>query len=890
MSVGFFGREQEFASLELGLDHALAGRTRLALLSGEPGIGKTRLAEEFSARARARGCLVAWGRAWEAGGAPAFWPWLEVLRELRGGQHESLAELVPGFRAPEPSASVRDVDEGARFRLFEATAAVLEGARAPLLVVIDDLHAADSLSVLFLTFLARSRRHVPLLVLGTYRDNEARLHAEIGPLLAHAAREALLVPLGRLGADDTTRLFRAQTQRAPSPQVLSRVFATTEGNPLFVAELARSWSAGTELREAGPWLDGIRQAIAEHLAQLDAATRELLRVASVFGREFSRAELAEIARLSLDETESRLSRAFDAGVLRARLDPAQNAGFSHILVREQLYRELSVSRCSELHATVGAALLQKHGELAGEYSAVIAHHFLLATPSVGVSQAVIYAARAAAYAFEKLAFEDAAALYTQALDVLPADAPVLERATLLAALGEAQQCSGRVALGRAACVRAAALASEGGDAALLARAALCYASEYGQGARDEEMVRLLREAAHALGPEDSLLTARVGARLSSALLPCRDTSEPAALGERALAMARRLDDPATLLFVLDAAGGAIFSTLNARERAAYVRESTLIDRVDRRNTALLHAQASLPPVLLVAGQFAEAEQRINEFLVATESSPQPRVITWALTLKAQRASLHGRHAEVKRHLDDLEALAERYDYAPALRIADRSRALLAIELLDREEMTRARERLEPKLPYEFALRAMLDAALGDREAAIKATREWSLPLNVGGAVSRACLLADLIILLGDRERARSFLPVVESFSDECWVWGLMAGAFLGSVARRLGSLCALLERWEDAERWFRAALATEADFDEPLGRSEFAFSAALLSRGRAEDRERARALSSAALARFERLGMVELAELARGRLSQLAVPAPIQAPSLVADAGAGALS
>ena len=182
------GRDGELAELLAGLDAAAGGSGRLFLLAGDPGIGKSRLAGEAAARARDRGVTVAWGRCWEAGGAPAYWPWVQALRTLvRGVDSEQLraqlgagapfvaqivaevAELLPDVRPPLPMGA-----EGARFRLFDAVAGFLRnaGAGQPLMLVLDDLHAADAPSILLLRFAARELGEARVVVLGAYRDIE----------------------------------------------------------------------------------------------------------------------------------------------------------------------------------------------------------------------------------------------------------------------------------------------------------------------------------------------------------------------------------------------------------------------------------------------------------------------------------------------------------------------------------------------------------------------------------------------------------------------------------------------------------------------------------------------------------------------------------------------
>jgi predicted ATPase len=202
----FVGRDRELGELDAALTDAVAGRGGLFLLVGDPGIGKTRLAEEFCAHAQAAGALTLWGRCWEGGGAPAFWPWVQVvrsylrqrdpaaLRQELGPGASYIAQIVPELReaVPDLPAALSLEAEHLRFALFDSVSAFMQGAatREPLVVVLDDLHAADPPSLLLLQFMARELRGPRLLVLGCYRDTEAVLDPAAGALLAGLARTA----------------------------------------------------------------------------------------------------------------------------------------------------------------------------------------------------------------------------------------------------------------------------------------------------------------------------------------------------------------------------------------------------------------------------------------------------------------------------------------------------------------------------------------------------------------------------------------------------------------------------------------------------------------------------------------------------------------------------
>ena len=256
----FVGRNAELAELRTGLEEAISGQGRLFLISGEPGIGKTRLAFELDREARARGALVTWGRCWEAGGAPSYWPWVEVIRKvLRGaeppspsdlGRHASyLAQLVPDLAqhlgaavevAPPPSDP-----HSARFFVFDAVATLLRCAarQRPVVVIIDGFHAADCASLLLLAFLARTLADAGVLLVGAYRDLDASATEDLVEPLAELTRQARRLALRGLTAKDTACLVEFAAGVRPSEKFVADIHEVTEGNPFFIDEVLRLLAA-----------------------------------------------------------------------------------------------------------------------------------------------------------------------------------------------------------------------------------------------------------------------------------------------------------------------------------------------------------------------------------------------------------------------------------------------------------------------------------------------------------------------------------------------------------------------------------------------------------------------------------------------------------------------
>ena len=228
-----YGRAEVLARVLPTLDRVGLGGGRLLLFTGEPGIGKSRLSEQVAGEAAARGAAVAWGRCWEAGGAPAYWPWIQVFRGLQMDDD------------PFAGAAVDAAGGGAaeaRFFAFDRAVSSLKGRASgqPLCLVLDDLHAADAPSLLLLLLLARELPRAPILVVGSYRDAETRGTAEVGNLLARIAREALVIPLARLRPEDVAVWAGA----AGSATSAAELYRLTEGHPLFLVEALRLHRGG----------------------------------------------------------------------------------------------------------------------------------------------------------------------------------------------------------------------------------------------------------------------------------------------------------------------------------------------------------------------------------------------------------------------------------------------------------------------------------------------------------------------------------------------------------------------------------------------------------------------------------------------------------------------
>ena len=334
------GRERELAALRAGLDESIEGRGRLFLVSGEPGIGKSRLIDDFAHSAVDAGARVLSGRCWEAGGAPAYWPWCqsirayvrtcdpEVLARLAGGASD-VAALVPEIRdvvAGVPAASRSRDPDIARFRLFDSTAGFLRraAAREPLVLVLDDLHAADTPSLILLQFLARELSETGILIVAGYRDTDLARSSPLTETLVALRREPVtrILPLSGLGRDDVARFIRLTAGTTASESMIDAINAQTEGNPLFLGEVVRLLVQEGRLSAMGHDAaqrlgipHGVREAISLRLGHLSESCNEILVLASILGREFRLDALERISGFPRSEILERLDQAFTSGLI-----------------------------------------------------------------------------------------------------------------------------------------------------------------------------------------------------------------------------------------------------------------------------------------------------------------------------------------------------------------------------------------------------------------------------------------------------------------------------------------------------------------------------------------------------------------------------------------------
>lgn len=877
------GRSRELDAIVRALPEVELGRGRLVVLSGEPGIGKTSLADAVTALAEERGFSVHWGRCWESGGAPAYFPWLGVLSSLALGLDDQalaqalgdgapvLSELLPELRQrlPPASSGATPPPEEARFRVFRAIASLTrERARLEkhgLLIVLDDLHAADRSSLLLLMFLSRELRGLKVLLLATYRDVEARMDAETSELVTRIGREGTCFTLSRLAAEDAAGLVSAHGP--VTARVTERILERAQGNPLFLEEMLRLLAEqGPESIDAGVVPHGVRDVIGQRLGRVSERTRALLELAAVAGDELEPWLVASAS----GEDDAAVSSAFaEAGRAGIVVERGERRRFGHALFREVLYRELSPARRRELHERVGDALRRAVPPGTPPPHEKLAHHALEGPPEL-LPLGVEHALAAARRAQELLAYDDAVETLERALATVTArENPPALRAAVLVGLGEACIRRGDGTAGKRHCREAAAIARTIGDARLAARAALTYGRVFIFGNVDPLLVGLLEDSLEALPAEEGALRARVLGRLAAALQPSTHIEEPLAVARDAIRTARELRDKSTLLEVMHDAISAMMDCTDPAEAKALnlEAEALAIELGDRERLLRTHGRMFF--IHLSEGELALADTRLHAYETLAKELAAPWLAFRALFCRALRATMHGRFAEARALIEEACARGSAMGdpmakglYRSCLEGMFRA-SEQHDELLSPESMARSERSGYRFMPVWQAIHAGL--AHARREEAEQARLYFGLIPNDAFPQNFFTFfyLSEMAALSGTEEEAAALLDVMQRVPDEYLALGWSYIGWEGPKSRFLALLLARLRRFGEAVAAFEDAIARLRKLDALpyLSRTEYELARTLLERGAPGDAERAAALFASARERAATLGMPGLLTL-----------------------------
>jgi class 3 adenylate cyclase len=882
----FVGREREMDELRAGLEESLSGHGRILLLVGEPGIGKTRTAEELVTYARLRKVQVLWGRCYEGDGAPAYWPWVLAIRSYvhERGPQELLAEMgsgasdiaqmvsevrerLPGLPPPPELAP-----EQARFRLFDSIATFLRNAtkRQSLLLVLDDLHWADKPSLLLLQFLARELRGVRLLLIGTYRDVDVGRQHPLSQALAELAREQLAqrILLRGLGEHDVARFIEATAGLKPPRALVDAVYKETEGNPFFVNEVVRLLVSEGKLEDperTKSWSvsipQGVREVVGRRLDHLSPECNRVLTIAAVIGREFGFEPLTHLTSLAEEHLVELLDEAVAARVIAEVPRAAGRYLFAHALIRETLYEELSASRRVRMHRQVGEVLEQLYGGHSDPHLAELAYHFFEAAHGGDVDKAIAYAVRAGDRAAALMAHEEAARQFELALQAFELREPRAEahRCELLLRLGDTLWRAGEYDRARETALQAAEVARCFGTPEQLARAALGYGGRllaFAAVKRNETLGALLEEALAAIGEGDSALRARLLSRLAEEATFFDSYERRAALCEEAIAIARRLQDPAVLATTLVHAHWALWVAGGLEQRLDVASEIVELAEQIGDRIMVMEGHAFRVWDLLELGNATAATREFELVAHLAEELRQPYFRWAAMVIRVQLAMNGGRLTEAASLAQQcLELGQEAQNDNAALAFGVQTMLLMRERGLtqDAEPLVAGFAAIYPAILPQLRCAQLLTHVDAARAAEARVEFEnlagadfADLPRNSTWLFTVASL-AEVCAFLRDERRAETLYGLLVPFAGRNVTINALSA--LGAVSRYLGLLAATLGRSEDAARHFEDALAmnTRMGTRQALARTQVEYGELLLADGNAASRAKALALLNEAV-------------------------------------------
>jgi tetratricopeptide (TPR) repeat protein len=825
----FVGREIEMGGLRAALDLAGLGRGRLVLITGEPGIGKSRLMEECSHAASKLGWRILLGRCWEGGGSPAYWPWMQVVQQA-GSQFEQLA----------PRLETTDDPDAVRFRLFESVAAFLTGVSRdqPLLVVLDDIHVADEPSLLLLRFLAEALGQKRILVLASYREGERGVHG-LADTFGQLARVGHRISVRGLTSSDVAVYIEGVTGGKPSESVVERIRDITAGNPFFLSEVVRALLVDGRLTvdegaAADPTLripEEVRVLIRRRVADLSKEAGSTLRVAAVVGREFDLHVLDQAGRLSVGRLMDVLSEAVRAGVITQ--DPA-NPGryaFAHDLVRETLYEGTPAARRLELNRTIGRVLEDIYEGDLESHLAELAHHFTEAAPLGLAEEGIGYSVRAGDRAADVLAYEDAARHYGRALQLLPLldHADIERRCEILLRLGDSQWRAGDTPGARDSFDECAEASAHAGLADSLARAALGHVTgggparlaagtlvvacwQHSGGFADATAgIRLLEQALSALPEGDSSLRAQVLARLATELYLTDQAKRRAVLSDMAIEMARRLDDQEALVVALHGRHWARFVPDQVGVRLANAAEMLHVATERGDDEMAFMARHARLHCCLELCDIDGVDAELAAMIHLADRIRQPLYLWVSAVLRGTRTIVDGRLHEAERFARDAVAIGSLRESEYVVYTFEHVEMVTIRwgqgRMNEVGETIRVHGEQHPLIAR--WRNAFWAAEVGDERAAREEVERHArngfsdLPRN-GLWIIHLCSLAEACVLLRDTERAAQIYDLLSPYADRNAI--AISSMPYGPVALRLGMIAALLERWDEADEHFKLAM------------------------------------------------------------------------------------
>ena len=611
-SARFVGRSEQLAELEAALREANEGRPSLALVGGESGVGKSRLADELIRHAREAGARVLTGDCVELGEDELpYAPLLTALRPLVRDGDPALDALAPSLRAALDAilpglGEDRSTGEATQSRVFEALLTLFDGLAqdGPALLVIEDLHWADSSTRSFIGFLARSVCNERLLVLGTYRSDELHRRHPLRPLLAELSSDPYtrLIDLPRFSPDELAQQLEGIVGDRPEPELVQRLYSRSEGNALYAEEIL---AAGPDGRGSLP--PTLRDALMLRVERLSPPAQELIRWLAC---QPAADHVLVLAVAGLDPADLRdaLREAVASHIVVTVHD--ESYGFRHALLREVVYEDLLPGERTEMHAALAGALEERieAGERGAHITAQVAHHWAAA----GDQPRTLAAATRAGLAAERVnAFAEAQALFERALSLWervpdPDALAGIDEFELLRHAALAADQAGDPARQEALLRRALQLLDAEADPD---RAALIHeriSQSLWSQHRQDDSVEALREGLALLPDEPSAARAKLLAQFARRRMVQARFAEAADHAREALTVARAVGYREAEAIALNALGTALGESGEVDPGVAHLRESLEIAREEGLEMEEGGAWINISDVLNLAGRTDEA--------------------------------------------------------------------------------------------------------------------------------------------------------------------------------------------------------------------------------------------------------------------------------------------
>ncbi len=839
-----------------------------------------------------------WGRCWEGGGAPPFWPWIQLVRETLGALPSPIlseanqglayiAQMIPELHsgvALQPVA--RDLAGGLqlagtsmqpeeRFLLFDAVAGLLKklASTSPLMLVLDDLHTADEDSLLLLRFIAPELQQARILLVVTYREAEVRRSEQYSALLAEIGREGSAISLRGLNAAEVAEFVERNAKLPVDDLTISSLYQATDGNPFFLDEIVRLATTGHDSTRARLDSDfsvpeSVRATIRRRMASLAEQTRTILTIASLIGQEFDLVLLQDISGVASEQIVGSCDEALTNALISEVSGTIGRYRFVHAMTAEALRAEFGTAARAHLHERIAAAMEKIYGDEVENHLAQVAHHYFAALPLGNVDKAIEFARRGAQQARDQLAFAEAARLCGMALRALMSgprrDDTV--RCELLLEMGESQAQGRSLEEARQSFEEAAEVARKLARSDLLSRAALSVSTWFSSFfSIDRALKAMLAEALAALGPNDTPIRATLMAKLAGELYWSGEHQRGRTLCDEAVAVARRIGDPRALVSTIWVQNEINWGPENIEARLAAATEiAALAESVSDCQRAL-RAHEMRFTALLEMGDMVALTSEVHIYRDLAEKWGEQFGIVERFN--AALALLKGDFDEAAGQIEQLWRHARRRQDPALLTCAGYLEEFMATERAQIDpakiESTRkAQIALSPAmaivarvgLALFYSVIGRRAEAAGELESLAKddfavIPRNWNWLANF-------CWLAVVCIGVNDTERAgyiyRNILPYADRNVTIGWgdiSYGCV-GRFLGMLAWKIGKL-------DEAQAHFEQALRFEQRMGSKLwaAYTQFEYGRMLVKRNHPGDSESARNLIQQALDAASNIGL-----------------------------------